>query len=302
MLAVLVTVPGHCDGVTGQPPVCQSPYPCPTLSHWELMVFQHTWANMNPGSSERYPGCKAFQCSTESVYLQVKRISWGLWHFVWLCVTETTSYQSPSKCLLPESLAYPSSVCQNSTLLHNYLDACDLKQKIVSVDKNGEKLVHCWKECKMMQQLWISAWWFLKKLSIDLPCVRAFVLSCFSHVWFFVTLWTVTHQAPLSMGSSRQEYWSGLPFPSPIDLLFDPAIPPLNMYLKELKAGTQTDIYTSVFLAALFTIAKGWKQPMVHQWINAWTDCDGCTQWNITQPSKGRKFWHMLHVWTLKTC
>ena len=32
------------------------------------------------------------------------------------------------------------------------------------------------------------------------------------------TLWTVAHQAPLSMGFSRQEYWSGLPFPSPRDL------------------------------------------------------------------------------------
>ena len=31
-------------------------------------------------------------------------------------------------------------------------------------------------------------------------------------------LWTVAHQAPLSMGSPRQEYWSGLPFPSPGDL------------------------------------------------------------------------------------
>ena len=33
-----------------------------------------------------------------------------------------------------------------------------------------------------------------------------------------VTLWTVTHQAPLSMGFSRQEYWSGLPCPPPGDL------------------------------------------------------------------------------------
>ena len=36
-----------------------------------------------------------------------------------------------------------------------------------------------------------------------------------SRVWLFVTLWTVAHQAPQSMGFSRQEYWSGLPFPSP---------------------------------------------------------------------------------------
>ena len=37
------------------------------------------------------------------------------------------------------------------------------------------------------------------------------VLSHFSHVQVFATLWTVAHQAPLSMGLSRQEYWSGLP-------------------------------------------------------------------------------------------
>ena len=36
-----------------------------------------------------------------------------------------------------------------------------------------------------------------------------------SHVWLFVTPWTAAYQAPLSMGFSRQEYWSGLPLPSP---------------------------------------------------------------------------------------
>ena len=41
------------------------------------------------------------------------------------------------------------------------------------------------------------------------------VLSC---VRLFATLWTVAHQARLSMGFSRQEYWSGLPFPSPGEL------------------------------------------------------------------------------------
>ena len=43
--------------------------------------------------------------------------------------------------------------------------------------------------------------------------VHACMLSCFSHVRFFETLWMVACQAPLSMGFSRQEYWSGLPFP-----------------------------------------------------------------------------------------
>ena len=40
----------------------------------------------------------------------------------------------------------------------------------------------------------------------------------FSRVQLFVTLWTVAHQAPLSMGFSRQQYWSGLPLPPPGDL------------------------------------------------------------------------------------
>ena len=39
-----------------------------------------------------------------------------------------------------------------------------------------------------------------------------------SRVRLFVTPWTVVYQAPLSMGFSRQEYWSGLPFPPPGDL------------------------------------------------------------------------------------
>ena len=46
----------------------------------------------------------------------------------------------------------------------------------------------------------------------------ACVLSPFSHVRLSVTPWTGARQAPLSVGVSRQEYWSGLPFPSPGDL------------------------------------------------------------------------------------
>ena len=43
------------------------------------------------------------------------------------------------------------------------------------------------------------------------------LLSHFSSIWLFVTLWTIA-QAPLSMGFSRQEYWSGLPWPPSGDL------------------------------------------------------------------------------------
>ena len=50
-------------------------------------------------------------------------------------------------------------------------------------------------------------------------------------VCLFATPWTVAHQAPLSMGFSRQEYWSGLPFPSPGDLP-NPGIKPRSPALQ----------------------------------------------------------------------
>ena len=50
-------------------------------------------------------------------------------------------------------------------------------------------------------------------------------VSSLSRVRLFVTLWTVAYKAPPSMGFSRQEYWSGLPFTSPGDLP-DPGIEP----------------------------------------------------------------------------
>ena len=56
-------------------------------------------------------------------------------------------------------------------------------------------------------------------------CGSAFCVCMLSHDQFFVTPWTVARQAPLSMGFSRQEYWSGLPFPTSADLP-DPGIEP----------------------------------------------------------------------------
>ena len=53
--------------------------------------------------------------------------------------------------------------------------------------------------------------------------VKCSEVKLLSHVQLFATPWTVAYQAPLSMGFSRQEYWSGLPFPSPEDLP-DPGI------------------------------------------------------------------------------
>ena len=69
-------------------------------------------------------------------------------------------------------------------------------------------------------------------------CVRTCVLS---HVGLFVTAWTVALQAPLSMRFSRQEYWSGLPFPPPEDLP-DPGMEPGSPVFPVLTGGSFTTV------------------------------------------------------------
>ena len=70
----------------------------------------------------------------------------------------------------------------------------------------------------LLKQGW---WWFSCK-------------SCLT----LATPWTVAHQAPLSVGFSRQEYWSGLPFPSPGDLP-DPGIKPRSPVLQADSLQTE---------------------------------------------------------------
>ena len=71
------------------------------------------------------------------------------------------------------------------------------------------------------------------------------VLSRFSHIRLFATLWTIAHQAPLSMGFSRQEYWSGLPCPPPGSLP-NPGMEPRS-FLSPALAGR------------LFTTSATWE-------------------------------------------
>ena len=78
------------------------------------------------------------------------------------------------------------------------------------------------------------------------------MLSCFSCVQLFVTLSTVACQAPLSMGFSRQEYWSGLPFPPSGDLP-DSGIEPATLKSPTLAGGFFT---TSVNCCLIIILKK----------------------------------------------
>ena len=71
------------------------------------------------------------------------------------------------------------------------------------------------------------------------------MLSCFSHVQLFETLWTVTHQTPLTIEFSRQEYWNGLPCPPPGD------VPSTGIKLESLNSLALTGVF--------FTTSTTWK-------------------------------------------
>ena len=90
----------------------------------------------------------------------------------------------------------------------------------------------------------------------------ACVLSCFSCVWLFATLWTIDFQTSLSMGFSRQEYWNGFPCPSPGDLP-NPGIESTSLKSPELAGRfftTSPTIAQGTLLNALWC-PEWWRSP-----------------------------------------
>ena len=73
-----------------------------------------------------------------------------------------------------------------------------------------------------------------------------------SRVQLFATLWTVAHQATQFMGLSRQEFWSGLPFPTPGDL----PNPGSNPHLMSLALAEE-----------FFTTSATWEAPSREAWL-----------------------------------
>ena len=100
----------------------------------------------------------------------------------------------------------------------------------------------------------------------------------FGHVRLFVTPWTVAHQAPLSMGFLRQNYWSGWPFPSPGNLPnpgtepgssafqadSSPSWPPGNPQLSWV--GPNQDTATTVFIIILLVICQIKNKSSTYTW------------------------------------
>ena len=92
------------------------------------------------------------------------------------------------------------------------------------------------------------------------PGLFVYLVAC---VWFFATLWTIACQAPLSVEFFRQEYWSGLEFPSPRDLL-DPGIKPRSPVSPALQGDSlpaeplgKLNIYLFIWLCWVLVAALG---------------------------------------------
>jgi hypothetical protein len=93
-------------------------------------------------------------------------------------------------------------------------------------------LLHCWWDCKLVQPLWKSVWWFLRKLDIVLPEESAILL--------------------------------------------------LGIYAEKFLTDKK-DTCSTMFITALFIIARSWKEPRCPLQRNGYKKCGTFTQWSTTQ-------------------
>ena len=120
-----------------------------------------------------------------------------------------------------------------------------------------------------------------------------------------MTPWTVAHQAPPSMGFSRQDYWSGLPFPSPGDLP-DPGIEPRShiagrrFNLWATREGTEKDLRASLIHQLWILIPSvpySLFCPSINRSVIYWcVTIPKCVFWLRKQSLSSSKFW-VLATW-----
>ena len=129
-------------------------------------------------------------------------------HVRCLVAQSCLTFCDPIDCSLPSSSVHEDSPDKNTEVgCHSLLQGIFLAQG------SNPGLPHCRQILHRLSHqgspyVCIHIWYEVKWSEVKL----------LSHVWLFVTLWTVAYQDPQFMGFSRQEYWSGLPFPSPGDL------------------------------------------------------------------------------------
>ena len=124
--------------------------------------------------------------------------------------------------------------------LENSMDSTEEPGRLQSMRSQSQTWLSNWTELNFLKYRIRSLHFHLGKSPYDLH-----MLSHFSCVQLFETLWPVACQAPLSMGFPRQEYWSGLPC-SPSGELPDPGIEPMSLM-------------SPVLAGRFFTISTTWE-------------------------------------------
>ena len=140
----------------------------------------------------------------------------------------------------------------------------------------------------MQTQLFFRMWQSLHSF-IRCNFLQKVKVKLLSRVQLFATPWTVTYQAPLSMGFSRQEYWSGLPFPSPGDLP-DPGIEPRSPAL-------QADTLTSEPPGKPYSTTKKNVRAIFHKYWHSVGEGSGTPlQYScLENPMDGGAWWAAVH-------
>ena len=125
--------------------------------------------------------------------------------------------------------------------------------------------------------------------------MHACVLSHFSYVPVFATLWTIAHQAPLSMRSSNQEYWSGLPCPPPGNppdtriKPMSPSAPALQVDSIPLRHQGSPHVYTCMYICTPICVFMYvlLKYLNMHTYLCVWVCIfrSLCSQYHLFFPS-----------------
>ena len=157
--------------------------------------------------------CLQASCFSESLLIpQASVSSWGCGQVIATCcpLTHCPAYRMrSSKCIkflcIPQTTVF---LIQGVCFCEHIYIVCGRKEDVI--DKA------CFQSC--------CSWTFFTQENMDVSTFlihhmrREVKVKLLSRDRLFATPWTVAHQAPPSMGFSRQEYWSGVPFPSPEDL------------------------------------------------------------------------------------
>ena len=130
-----------------------------------------------------------------------------------------------------------------------------------------------WEEMGHLILLWPIHFFILSRkideINDTLYWTSVAVVQFLSCVWLFVTPWTVAYQAPPSIGFSGQEYWSGLPFPSPFFLVH--CIWRYNLSIRLIIGDVNFDHLVKVVYARCFSVKLAFF-PFVIMFSNSWWD------------------------------